>query len=309
MNQSHPPDPEFVSNLEWQIRTALRREQRFAQPIQSRSIRTVKIATLVMLSVLFGAGGVVVKDEVQEARQQEILLAEVRGNIRVATMEMELIRTQFGEVQERFEGGLVQEDALLGARLALLRAENRLTRLRMDEEEIRVTGRAPQDRLSAPLVAGRDLVSRRLELELEMATEESKLARMQMSRIQDLYESGQVDEAQLVDALVPIQQAESHVETLEQRLELRRGVLDGTISGPAAERRIELIQVQGELKLLNRVWESAAEHLQQVRERVDQGLLEESELRAAELRLLELETRREILRMKEDILREDVSYD
>ncbi|MGD8360410.1 MAG: hypothetical protein PVJ04_03190, partial [Gemmatimonadota bacterium] len=62
MSQNHQPDPEFVSHLEWQVRTALRREERFAQPVQSRSGGRMKIVTLVLVSALFGAGGVVVKD-------------------------------------------------------------------------------------------------------------------------------------------------------------------------------------------------------------------------------------------------------
>jgi len=140
-----------------------------------------------------------------------------------------------------------------------------------------------------------------------MAGEESRLARFQRSRVQALYESGEAEETQFVDARVPTQQADSHRETLARRLELRSQVLDGTIAGRAAERRIELMQVQGELKVLNRAWEAAAERLEQVRERVNGGLTPESELRAPELRLVELEIRRDILRMKADVLREEAS--
>ncbi|MGW8267796.1 MAG: hypothetical protein ACWGSQ_15630 [Longimicrobiales bacterium] len=304
MKENHQPDPEFVSHLEWQVRTALRREQRFARPVQSRSGRRMKIATLVLVSALVGAGGVVVKDEVQEARQQELLLAEVRGNLRLAEMEMELISRQYEQVEERYQGGLVPREAILNAGFALLRAETRLQRLKLDEEEILATGREARDGLSAPLVGGRDLVSERLELDRSVALQEVTAARAQLEHLQERYESGLLGDADLMDGLVPIQQAEARVEELDQRLELRQEVLDGTVTGEEAERQVELSQVRGEMDVLEQAWEGAVMRVRAVEERASQGLLDESQLLAARFHLLQLETRMEVLRLRLEILEE-----
>lgn len=304
MNENHQPDPEFVSHLEWQVRTALRREQRFAQPVQSRSGGRMKIATLVLVSALFGAGGVVVKDEVQEARQQELLLAEVRGNLRLAEMEMDLVVRQYEQVEERYQAGLVPEDAILSARLAVLKAETHLSRLQLDEAEIMATGREPREELSAHLVGGDDLVTERLELDRSVAMEEITVAQAQLARIQERYEAGMVGDSELMEAMIPVQQTEARVQELDRRLELRRRVLDGDITGEEAERQVELSQVRSELEVLEQSWESASARYRTIEERVGQGLAEESQLLGARLQLLQLETRLEVLRMKLEILQE-----
>jgi hypothetical protein len=264
----------------------------------------MKIVTLVLVSALFGAGGVVVKDEVQEARQQELLLAEVHGNRQLAELEMDLIMRQYQEVEERYQAGIVPQDALLGARLALLRAETRLESLQLDEDEIRVTGRAPRNELSAPLVRGQDLVTERWELERSVAMEELNMARAQLGRMQELYESGAVGNAELLDGMVPVQQAESRLQELEHRMELRRQVLEEAISAEEAERQVELSRVRAEMEVLEQAWERAAMQLSTMEERVDQGLVEDSQLQAAQLQLLQVEARLEVLRIKLEILEE-----
>lgn len=264
----------------------------------------MKIATLVLVSALVGAGGVVVKDEVQEARQQELLLAEVRGNLRLAEMEMELILSQYEQVEERYRSGLVPQEAILNAHFALLRAETRLQRLRLDEEEILATGREARDGLSAPLVGGRDLVSERLELDRSVALQEVTVARAQLEHLQERYEAGLLGDADLVEGLVPIQQAEARVEELDHRLELRQEVLDGALTGEEAERQVELSQVRGEMDVLDQAWEGAVMRVRTMEERASQGLLDESQLLGARFHLLQLETRMDVLRLRLEILEE-----
>ena len=105
MNHDHHPDPEFVSNLEWQVRTALRRERRFSEPVHFRSGGRMQIAALVLVSALLGAGGVVVKDEVQGARQKELLLAQVTADVRLAAAQRDLIRDRLAEAQRMHDDG------------------------------------------------------------------------------------------------------------------------------------------------------------------------------------------------------------
>jgi outer membrane protein TolC len=105
-----------------------------------------------------------------------------------------------------------------------------------------------------------------------------------------------------MEGMAPVRQAESRVRELERRMELRRQVLEGAMSGEEAEREVELSQVRGELDVLERASERAAMQLGTAEERVGQGLAGESELLGARLQLLQFETRMEVLRMKLDIL-------
>jgi outer membrane protein TolC len=264
----------------------------------------MKIAAMVLVSALLGAGGVVVKDQVQEAREQEILLAEVEGNLRLAEMEMDLVVTQYEQVEDRYQAGIVSQEAILSARLSVLKAETHHSRLQLDEEEIRATGRAPRDELSAPLVGGRDLVTERLELDRSVAMEELAVAEAQLARIQERYEAGVVGNPELMEAMIPVQRAEARLQGLDRRLELRRQVLDGAITGPEAERQVEMSQLREEMEVLEQAWESAATRLRRTEEWVSHGIVQESELVEARHQLLQLETRMEVLRMKLDVLEE-----
>jgi hypothetical protein len=262
----------------------------------------MQMAALVLTSALLGAGGVVVKDQVQEARRQELLLAEVAGNQRIAEMEVELLERQYQDVEERYGAGLVDREALLAARLAVARAELRLTRLRLDEEEIRGTGREPRNDLSAPLVGGRDLVTERLALDVSAAMEEITAARARLQHVQQLHGSGVVGDAELIQAMVPVQELESRVRDLDRRMELRRGVLAGEVSARAAEREIEINEVRAEMEVLQGTRESAALRLQQLQEQVRLGLARTSELGGARLHLIQLETRIELLQLRLQML-------
>ena len=306
MTENHQPDPEFVSNLEWQVRTALRREHRFAEPVESRSGGRMKIATLVLVSALFGAGGVVVKDEVQEARRTEILLAEVEGEQRLAEMEMEIVRIQLADVQERHENGLVSEEALLNALAQLRRVELHLDRLGLNEQEIRATGREPRDDLAAPLVRGEDLVTERLQLDVSAALEELGLAQAQLARMQELQESGMAAEEDVLHALTGVEQIQAHVDAIQRKIELREEVLEGRMSATAAEAELELAEVEGELRVLEEEREWASSRLQHTMDRVNMGTSSDWELRGVQLQLLRIETRMEVLQMKREILEREM---
>lgn len=304
MMDQHRPDPEFVSNLEWQVRTALRREARFAEPVGNRRGRRMQMVALVLISALLGAGGVVAKDEMQEARRQEILLAEVAAEKRMAAMEMELFRTRVEEAQEMYEGGLTTVEALRNARVRLREVEVKLSRLLMDEEEIRITGRNPDDGLSAPLLGGRDFVTQRLALEAAVISEQREAARADLARLQELRDQGLVGEEAVSRARTVVAGLDVRIQEAAGRLELRERVLAGEISGEAAENLLELRRTRSELAALVGQRDDARIRMMEAEARVADGALPDSYLQEARLQLMEVETRLELLRLKLEILEE-----
>jgi hypothetical protein len=304
MSPEHHPDPEFVSNLEWQIRTALRREQRFTEPVQSRSGGRMKIATLVLMSALFGAGGVAVKDEIQESRKQELLLVEVEANQRLEVMQIELLRARVEEVRRQFEVGLIHEESLQEAELLLREAEIRLTSLHLDEEEIRISGQEPGNRVSSPLVDGRDFVSERLNLQAAAASERLSRAQARLSRLRELHAMGAVGDEALADGNMALGEPETRLQEITRMRSLREEFLSGAITGEAAERELELTRTRGELDLQLQAMDRATALIQYLETRVQMGAVSESELRAARLQFMQAETRVELLRLKLEVLEE-----
>jgi hypothetical protein len=304
MSHSYHPDPEFVSNLEWQVRTALRREQRFAEPVPSKSGGRVKIATMILVSALFGAGGVVVKDQVQDARRQEILLAEVAADQRMAAMELDFLRSRLEEAERRAEVGQIPQENVRSARLRVQEAEARLTRLSLDEEEIRLTGRSPDEALAAPLVEGRDFVTERLALDAWVVDRQREAAREDLDRLSNLSRLGTADEADLARARSQEERLDRTLQELSERMALREQVLAGEVSGDEAEALMEVREIRLQLAVLAPLREDAMARLARAEEMVANGVAPESHLQEVRLQVMELETQFELLTRKLEILGE-----
>ena len=307
MNHNHQPDPGFVSNLEWQVRTALRREQRFSEPVHSRSGGRMQIAALVLVSALLGAGGVVVKDEVQGARQKELLLAQVTADVRLAAAQRDLIRDRLAEAQRMHDDGTVSDRTLREAQLQARQADLHLARLQLNEEEIRASGKAPDDGVAAPLVNGRDFVSERLTLEASMLSEQRSLAREQLRRAEDLRDAGMIAADQASQEEMQVRRMDAQLQQLTTRMDLRRQVLAGALSGKEAQRQVELTNVETELAALASMREAAQAHLRLTGQRVAAGVAPKSELGEARLAVMEMESRMEILQLKQRILEEEAA--
>ena len=84
---NHEPDSQFVEHLEWQIRSSLRRRDRFALPVPSGALRVARTAALVLLSLMGGAGAVVAAERIQDSRERELLLAQTSIEVDMAAAE------------------------------------------------------------------------------------------------------------------------------------------------------------------------------------------------------------------------------
>ena len=91
-------------------------------------------------------------------------MTQVEGDLRLAGLQLQIARNQLEEVERMHEVGVVEEQALLESRVQARQAEAEYMKLSLDVEEIRVSGKEPQNEMSAPLVDGRDFVAERLGL-------------------------------------------------------------------------------------------------------------------------------------------------
>jgi hypothetical protein len=298
MNGEHRPRPEFVDHLEWQVRTALQRTDRFSEPVRPNRGGTMKMITLVLVSALLGAGGVVVKDEVQEARAQELLMAKTAAELELAELEMEIMMTQLQEIERQYQAGAVGEEALLMARTALREAEGRLSSLRLDLEEIQETGKDPQNEVSSPLVGDRDFVTERLELREYVAEASLQVAQLRLARLQDLQEAGAVSETEVAQGILALREAESRVDEMQSRMEARSEFIEGAVSAEEARKRFEVFETENRIELMKAALDEAMLRYQQMEERVQLGLTRETELRKMRLQVMQVETQLEFLEMK-----------
>jgi len=303
MTENHEPRPEFVSHLEWQLKTALQREHRFAEPVKPQIGGKMKIGALVLASALMGAGGMAVGNEVQEAKAQEIRVLEAEGRVEMANLELEIVRSQFADIDRLFESGMVDEESVLEARVMVAQAEMSLAVAQIDLEELRLTGRAPDDDLTASLVDERDFVTERLTHEERAAQEWYQMAFRRYIRMQELYEIGAVERRDLSEAELAVRESEGQLELLETRLTQRHQFLAGEITTEAAELDWEAQEAESRIKVLEGLLDTTLQELRSVEERSEAGMVQEVEVRQSRLELMRVELELEMARLRLEHIR------
>jgi len=183
MTSRHDPDPKFLDSLEWELSSALRRQSTLqtATGITPGNTGRMLLAAMLLMafSVSLGAAGAWAIGRAIDAPKQAAVIQ------RQALM-LELARSRhdaYVRAAEELRGTAGSADAETGSvddapdadgpsesdREALLIAEERIAAaaeqielLHLDYEEARLTGRAPDDSITAMKVRGRDFVAERL---------------------------------------------------------------------------------------------------------------------------------------------------
>lgn len=263
MNDLHEPSPEFLSHLEWQTRTELRRRERFAPvPLRMpRLMRVARSAALVLVSLTVGASAVLAVGRLQDSRELGIRLERNRVLVELAErrvesaqerLEMQRVRYEqglsplggVGEAERRFAGSVVERD-----------------HLRLDREELNSARRAPDLRLSAPLVGPRDFVSEHLRLDkshsarlVELFDADEQVAELRFA--QGLISHGEAERASRETEL-----AVAALERLDERLALRADFLLERLDAATCELRDLVTGAEHRRRVLTGEVESLAREL------------------------------------------------
>jgi hypothetical protein len=295
MIQQHQPTPEYLSHLEWQVRTSLRRKDRFALPVTRNGGRRGRTIALIALSAFLGAGAVMATDQVQESRAQEVLLVRVQGQERIAALQLEMARANLDDIRKRHEEGLIGREQLIGAELPVREAETHLMTLGLDEEEIRSSGRAPQNEISAPLAGGRDFVTERFLLQVATARERLSTFEERLDWMQEAVDAGLVEPGEAEQLRAPLTEMEAEIAGMQQRIALRQRFVSGELTAGEAEAELEMMDTRVQLQRLELTHERISRELHSVEEAVDRGLVHESQLERVRFQLIQVEFEMETL--------------
>jgi len=305
MTERHEPSPEFVSNLEWQIKTSFQRKDRFAQPMRQNGAARARTVFLVLLSAFIGAGAVMASEQVQQSRAKEILLVRVQGQQRIAALQLEMVVSNLRDVEERFEAGLIHEEDLVMARLPLREAEAHIQTLRLDEEEIEASGEAPRNEISAPLVDGRDFVTERMRLELQTAMDRFSLFEQRLAGTMEAVDTGffASDSDHVRQAEASVAHMETEVAGIQERMTLRRRFLDGELTAVEVEAGLEIEEAESRLEQHRLEYDLINGQMGDIIEAVQIGHMAEGSLEQIRLQLMQLEMEMEILERTLELLR------
>ncbi len=305
MSEKHRPDPEFVSKLEWQLKSELRRRQR--SQVRSPSQRLVvqgwlKIAALVLLSVSLGAMGAVVAGQIEESWQRQLRTARAATAVEVGQARMDALRAMMGEVERERDAGIIGEETYALSQAELEKARFALQEAELDLEEIETTGRPPRVELFSPALRGPDFVTRRLQLEKDRHLSQLRLIEPFVESVRERHHLGLIGDEELFWNEQEWHRLERAVADAERRLELRRSFLAGDLTAAEIDVRERLLAAQVNLEQAEKNLETAAFQQEKAEERFQHGLGSKMELSQARFESTRAQAEARLARIEFDLL-------
>lgn len=183
-----------------------------------------------MAGLTLGTAGTVAASELGRRQDRAELLAEVEIEVQLARTELSLFGEERDRQQALADSGFISEAELGATRHDALKALFRLQGLELDQTEIRLSGGAPDRRLSAPVIAGRDFVLERLANDQGPLTHSVELQTSALERARILSNEGRIPQLELKEAERDLLLVVADLENLEQRKQLRKRFVEGELT-------------------------------------------------------------------------------
>jgi outer membrane protein TolC len=270
MHDKHEPDPQFVENLEWQLGSELRRRDR-AGTTQHRSLRVMKIAALMLGSVVLGAAAMGASQQLGETWRRELLEARLEVQLQLAQQRVQTQLLALGLTREQVELGLQTDNDLIYFELKIAQAETDANIVQLELEELQQSGREPLGELSSPLVNGRDFVSERIEARMDLARHHLMVVRSEQQRMRERADLGVMSESDVAGQRIVTIEAEQQIMTLQEQLDVRRSYLDSEITAVEAELRLLELEAQSRVVVLDQQRQYFQQMLNGFQDAIDAG--------------------------------------
>lgn len=265
------PDPEFVRHLEWQLRSELRRRERFHAA--RGPFRPPLVVAALFAALAIGFAGATAAQEYGSRARLRYQRMQAESAVELTRMRMDYAR----EVLDEMVAAGEDEEAIASMRWELGRVRFELLRGRLQLEEVSASGEAARHDLTAPRVAGRDFVSEHLELERQrLLLDADRLSRVIAER----------DDADTVRALeMEVARLREEIATVDGELELRERFFVDARGAEEILRQQRVARGAAQLRAAEERVVTIEQYLASVRARLERGEAERMELRAAEFEL------------------------
>jgi outer membrane protein TolC len=289
----HEPSVEFVTRLESQIGSEVRRRNRDVRVPRWAGWSFAQVATAAILLVLvsMGAGGAAVAAayEAQSSQSRDTLLAAYSQRAELARQRLDVVRSEQKAAEARFNVGLSDVKTLLDKGVAVVNAQAEVAVIQLQVEEIRLSGREPRAELSAPRVSGRDFVSERLRMEMTVPEKTLEVGRKVAQEAATRVEIGTLAPIDLEQARTLVLGVESSLTALQQKLAIRQQFLAGKIDATETELRTLEADAQQRTAALAPQIALAAKEVVRLEQRVEVGVSRLVDVAEAKLHRNQLE--------------------
>jgi hypothetical protein len=285
MRNQHEPDPRFVDSLEGQLARELRRKKRVGT---SPSVRAMKMGSLIAGSVILGAAAMGFTQQLSESWRRELLEARLELQLQLAQQRVEMQLDALGLTRREVEQGVRSDKDLLYFELRIAEAEADARTRALELEELRQSGREPQGVLSAPLVDGRDFVSEKIKVRMQVARHYLELTQGEVELAREQADVGVVSEDQVQARSLVAQEAEAQLQSLAQQLELRSAYLDDELTAVEVELKMLEAEAQSRVVVLRRQSDYFQNELARYQAQVNSGVMHAAALAELSTRVAEV---------------------
>jgi hypothetical protein len=228
----------------------------------------------------------------------EHLLRQTQLRFDLAVRILEHFEEAVADYRAAFESGRIPETEFHEVLLERDEAQAERDRLALDLEEMRATGREPRPEIVAPPAAGKDFVTARLAIDLELARRRLRLADRRAAEVKRLVEAqaGAADE--LLEVTGDLGAIRAEHEAHETLLKIRRAFVAGKMREAEAERQAEIAGLTAELTEAGIRSRLAAARVQRTRALFEIGRVTKAELREAQIDAARTKTEHEIVRLE-----------
>lgn len=304
MNTDHAPNPEFVDHLEWELRSTMHRQGSLngaSSTLRPVRLRSGAVLALVVVSMLIGGAGAHAVTRSLHGKAAALYVARGGALLDIARTRLEPSARELANAQALVEKGVVTEWQLRRVEAQHSQAESEVNIRELELAETLVTGKEPNDALSAPLVGKRDFVAERMAERLRPMRRRLELMLGQARREQKLIDAGAMPAGAVRAAQTDVGAAEELIE-LEHRIRLRATFLAGELSAVDVELHGMRVAASAARAIAVREIEILVERNKRVALLSDRGFVSGSELRAVEVELRTVEAHLELADLELRIL-------
>ena len=304
MDSRHEPDPSFIDHLEWQVGRELRRRSRRVG--LSPRLRTARTVGLMVGSVALGAATMGVSQQLQDSWRKELVEARLSAQVQLTEQRLEMLRGAAESSRRQLGLGMIGEREVAQIELQLAQTELDGQVVLLQLEEVRRSGREPLSELSAPLVAGRDFVSEKKNVQRELVRRHLDVAQAEAARMRRRAALGTAGELDVQPLDLAVAELEFQLQAYDRRLVIRRAYLASEISAAEAELQGLEVEAENRLVLLDRRGELLQLQMAQVESRVAVGIMSQLDATPMRTQISEHEAQRRLAEAELQILRREL---
>jgi len=293
MPARHEPREDFVDKLESRLVMEARHRHQPGQPFRGTSWSPIRLAMAlgILVVVSMAAGGAVVdaRYRSQSNERRDLVASTYERRIDLATQRLAVAKEELAITQRKVSTGVAKNTELLDIELKVIEAEVEINVLKLQLEEVRLTGQEPVTIVSAPLVQGRDFVRLRWETELQVPMKAREIEQLRQRDAERRFSIGVSDAQDVEVASAKVSELNAALRGLQQRLELRKRFLNKELDATQAELLVlEADTMQRQMALMPQL-EMAKRAVNRMSAMVQKGLVDNLQLTKAKLTLLGLE--------------------